>query len=91
MLACLTCRPTCISQVLLATAWPAVVSNALPNRLAEALLEECVAHFVAAVVSFLRSVTEDEVAAIRRDYDRLRQFFARYTKADKVGRKLRWD
>ncbi len=40
---------------------------------------------MAAVLSFLRTVTEEEVAAIRRDRDRMRQFFERYTKPDKVN------
>jgi hypothetical protein len=44
-----------------------------------------VAHFVAALLSFLKGVTEDDVAAIRRDDARIRQFFARFTKPEKVG------
>ncbi|KAI3425101.1 hypothetical protein D9Q98_008479 [Chlorella vulgaris] len=56
------------------------------RRLAEALLEECMAHFVAALLSFLKGVTEDDVAAIRRDDARIRQFFARFTKPEKVAR-----
>ena len=54
-------------------------------RLAEALLDECVAHYVAAVLSFLRGVSEEDVAALRRDDAKIRQFFARYTKPEKVG------
>ena len=56
------------------------------RRLAEALLEECIAHLVAALVSFLRSVTEADVVAIRRDDAKVRTLFARHTKPDKVGR-----
>lgn len=43
------------------------------------------AHYVGALLSFLRGVTEEEVAAIRRDDARIRQFFAAYTKPEKVG------
>lgn len=42
------------------------------------------AHYLAALLTCLRSVSEEEVAAIRRDDDALRRFFAAYAKADKV-------
>ncbi|KAL4437795.1 hypothetical protein ABPG77_005707 [Micractinium sp. CCAP 211/92] len=56
------------------------------RRLAEALLEECVAHYVGAVLCFLRGVTEEEVAALARDDARIRAFFARHVRPDKVSR-----
>ena len=57
-----------------------------PPRLAEALLEEAVAHYIAALLCGLRAVTEAEVAGLRRDAAALRAFFEKHTKADKVGR-----
>lgn len=56
------------------------------RRLAEALLEECVAHYVGAVLCFLRGVTEGEVAALARDDARIRAFFAAHVKPEKVAR-----
>lgn len=63
-----------------------MVEPSFYRRLAEGLLEECVAHYVAAMLCNLRSVTEADVAAARRDDARIRQFFAAYTKPEKVAR-----
>ncbi len=43
------------------------------------------AHYVGAVLCFLRGVTEEEVAALARDDARIRAFFARHVRPDKVG------
>eukprot|EP00887_Chlorella_sp_A99_P000004 scaffold16.g4.t1 len=53
---------------------------------AEALLEETVAHYMAALLSFLRGVSDDDLGRVRRDDARLREFFARFTKPEKVAR-----
>ncbi|KAI7841448.1 hypothetical protein COHA_004843 [Chlorella ohadii] len=63
-----------------------MVEPSFYRRLAEGLLEESVAHYVAAMLCNLRGVTEADVAASRRDDARIRQFFAAYTKPEKVAR-----
>ncbi|PSC69331.1 exocyst complex component Sec6 [Micractinium conductrix] len=63
-----------------------MVQPAFYRRLAEALLEETVAHYVAGVLCFLRGVSEEDLAALQRDDARIRAFFTKYTKMDKVVR-----
>lgn len=79
--------PGCLAR-LLPSAHPQ--SRPAARRLAEALLEECVAHYVGAVLCFLRGVTEEEVAALARDDARIRAFFTQHVKPDKVGGAGAW-
>lgn len=55
------------------------------RRLAEAFLEECVAYYLAAALTHMRTVNDDDLAGIRRDVGQLRTFFGGIIKADKVG------
>ena len=56
----------------------------MPRSVAEALLEECVAYYIAALITNVRGVSEQEIACIRNDSKQLAGFFARFTKPDKV-------
>lgn len=57
----------------------------LPPRVAEALLEEAVSYYVAALLTNLKAVSDEDLGRIRRDAAKLRDFFARFTKPEKVG------
>ena len=47
-------------------------------------LEETVAHFMAAVLTFTRAITEEGVQALQSDRDQVVAFFSQHCKADKV-------
>ena len=54
------------------------------DRLMEAIVDETVALYCAALLCFLTAVGDEEVAAVRRDYQRLLDFFGRYLQPAKV-------
>ena len=47
-------------------------------------LEETVAHFMAAVLTFTKSITEEGVQRLQADRDDLVTFFSQHCKADKA-------
>jgi hypothetical protein len=51
----------------------------------EGCLDECVAHFIAALLTQLKSVLDDDIAAIRKDDKKIRDFFAKFVKPERVG------
>ena len=53
-------------------------------RLCEMALEETVAHFMAAVLTFSRAITEEGVQTLQADRDQLVAFFQQHCKPDKV-------
>lgn len=59
------------------------------GSLAEASLEETVAHFTAALLVYCKSVTEQSVALMEQECRDISAFFSRYCKPDKVGRQAR--
>lgn len=50
----------------------------------EMTLEETVAHFMAAVLTFTRAITEEGVITLQTDHDQLVAFFQQHCKPDKV-------
>jgi len=56
------------------------------KRLAEILVEECIAYYTAAMLTQLKAVGEAEVKAIGRDEEHLNGFFARHAPATVVAR-----
>ena len=56
----------------------------LSFSLCEMTLEEAVAHFMAAVLTFTRAITEEGVTALQTDHDQLVAFFQQHCKADRV-------
>lgn len=56
------------------------------RRVAEGCLHDCVAHFMAALLTQLKTVLDDDIAAIRRDEAKIREFFGGFVKPEKVSR-----
>lgn len=54
------------------------------RRVAEGCLHDCVAHFMAALLTQLKTVLDDDIAAIRRDEAKIREFFGGFVKPEKV-------
>ena len=52
-------------------------------------LEETVAHCAAAMLTFIKAITEEVVATMQKDVTMLQAFFSKYLKQDKVGRQGR--
>ena len=48
-------------------------------------LEETVAHCAAAMLTFIKAITEEVVATMQKDVTMLQAFFSKYLKQDKVG------
>ena len=48
-------------------------------------LEETVAHCAAAMLTFIKAITEEVVATLQRDVTMLQAFFSKYLKQDKAG------
>ena len=63
-----------------------MTASVIACRLCEMALEETVAHFTAAVLTFTRAITEEGVARLQTDHDQLVAFFGQQCKADKVAR-----
>ena len=55
-------------------------------RLCETALEETVSHFMAAVLTQTRTITEQGVQALQSDHDQLVQFFQQNCKPDRVAK-----
>ena len=53
-------------------------------RLCEMTVEETVAHYMAAVLTFTRAITEEGVTTLQTDHDQVVAFFQQHCKADKV-------
>ena len=53
-------------------------------RLAEAVLEETVAHMVAAVLANIKAITDESVARMDADVADVSRFFGRFLKAERV-------
>ena len=53
-------------------------------RLCEMALEESVAHFMAAVLTFTRAITEEGVQSLQADRDQLVAFFSQHCKPDRA-------
>ncbi len=47
-------------------------------------LEETVAHCAAAMLTFIKAITEEVVATMQKDVTMLQAFFSKYLKQDKV-------
>ena len=54
------------------------------SRLCEMSLEEGVAHFMAAVVTFTRAITEEGVQRLQSDRDQLVAFFSQHCKPERA-------
>lgn len=54
------------------------------KRLSEMCLEETVAHCAAAMLTFIKAITEEVVATMQKDVTMLQAFFSKYLKQDKV-------
>jgi hypothetical protein len=54
-------------------------------RIVEGCLDDCVAHFIAALLTQLKSVLDEDIAAIRKDDKKIREFFAKFVRPEKVG------
>lgn len=54
------------------------------HRLCEMTADETVAHYMAAVLTFTRAITEEGVTSLQTDHDQLVAFFQQHCKADKV-------
>jgi len=55
-----------------------------PGRLVDLCLEEGVAHFVAALVTYARNITDASLEAIQRDHDDISRFFEAYCSKERV-------
>lgn len=53
-------------------------------RLCEMTVEETVAQYMAAVLTFTRAITEEGVITLQTDHDQVVAFFQQHCKADKV-------
>lgn len=56
------------------------------RRLVEACAEETVSHFAAAILTYLRTISETALAGVEKDSDQLLSFFSKYVKVEKVGK-----
>lgn len=54
------------------------------SRLCEMTVEETVGHYMAAVLTFTRAITEEGVITLQTDHDQVVAFFQQHCKADKV-------
>lgn len=61
-----------------------MLEEAFFKRLCEMSLEEGVAHFMAAVVTFTRAITEEGVQRLQSDRDQLVAFFSQHCKPERV-------
>jgi exocyst complex component 3 len=58
------------------------------SRLAVACLEETVAHFIAALLTYTKTVTDAFLKRLERDYDDICEFFEKHCIKEKVLRPL---
>lgn len=49
-------------------------------------VEEAVAHYIAAILTFTRAITEEGVSRLQADHDQLVAFFQQHCKADKLNK-----
>lgn len=54
------------------------------SRLVDLCLEEGIAHFVAALVTYAKSITDASVEAIKRDHDEICKFFETLCSKERV-------
>ena len=69
---------------------PSLQAAMCPCRLSEMCLEETVAHCAAAMLTFIKAITEEVVATMQKDVTMLQAFFSKYLKQDKVGARGVW-
>ncbi|KAL3132011.1 hypothetical protein ABBQ32_008631 [Trebouxia sp. C0010 RCD-2024] len=63
-----------------------MLEDAFFKRLCEMTVEEAVAHYIAAILTFTRAITEEGVSRLQADHDQLVAFFQQHCKADKLNK-----
>lgn len=62
------------------------VTKVSPCRLCEMTVEEAVAHYIAAILTFTRAITEEGVTRLQADHNQLVAFFQQHCKPDKLNK-----